>query len=130
MSTQEYLTNEFIEITFDKTRTAVVAKWIVSPTSIEFREGLDAMVAAMKKFVTGKLVVDTTHLGAIHEDDQKWAATDWYNAARQAGYHRIAMVVPSNIFTQMSVESTIESVKESVINTHHFDSINAALEWI
>lgn len=31
MPDQEYLTNEFIEITFEKTRVAIVAKWIVSP---------------------------------------------------------------------------------------------------
>lgn len=131
MPNHEYITTEFITVNFNITTTAVVAKWLVSPTSVEFREGLDAMLAAMKKFNTGKLVVDTTNLGAIHEEDQNWAASDWYNRARQGtGYHRIAMIVPSDIFTQMSVESTLESVEEKIVDTAYFDSIDAALEWI
>lgn len=130
MPYQEYLINEFIAVNFDGTASAVVAKWLVSPTSAEFREGLNAMLAAMRKFVTRKLVVDTTNLGAIHEEDQQWAANEWYTKAREVGYDRIAMIVPAAIFTQMSVESTLESVTEKVVETGYFDTLSAALKWI
>ncbi|HEY9046550.1 MAG TPA: hypothetical protein VIN08_11670 [Ohtaekwangia sp.] len=130
MSKQVYLVNEYITVDFDDVACAVVAKWLVSPTSEEFRKGLEAMLEAMKKFRTGKLLVDTTFLGAIMEEDQKWAAIDWYNKAREVGYNKIAMVVPTDIFTQLSVQNTMESVHEQIIDTANFDNIESALAWI
>lgn len=126
----EYLKNEVLTISYNEAALAVVAKWIVTPTSAEFREGLDAMLAAMKKFDTGKLVVDTTFLGAIHPDDQQWSANDWYKKAREVGYNQIALIVPTDIFTKMSVQDTMDSVQEQAVNTGYFDNIDSAVEWI
>ena len=130
MRSEEHFINEFITVHFDGPSSAAVARWLVPPTSSEFREGLELMLTFMKKFHTGKLVVDTTHLGAIHEDDQTWAASDWYDKAIAIGYCKIAMILPTDIFTQMSVENTMASVKENVVSTAYFDTLEAALQWI
>lgn len=58
-----FFNKEFITVHHDNAVRCVVAKWLVAPTSKEFREGLNVMRSGLKNFKTGKLVVDTTFLG-------------------------------------------------------------------
>lgn len=46
------------------------------------------------------------------------------------GYTHIALIVPSDLFTEIAVQNTIEAVPEQRIEPGYFDSMDAALEWI
>ncbi|HEY9008448.1 hypothetical protein [Ohtaekwangia sp.] len=127
---REHLFKEFLTLNYNDSALAVVAKWLVSPTPDEFRTGLDCMLAAMQRHNTGKLIVDTTFLGAIQEEDQQWASSDWYYRAKEAGYKRVAIILPTEVFTKMSVQDTMDAVREQYVDTGYFDNVDAALEWI
>jgi len=68
-------------------------------------------------------------MGTLHPDDQHWAATEYYNNARKAGYSQAGFIIPSDIFTQMSVEDTMSQV-ESTFLSAYFDNMESAEEWM
>jgi len=126
---QNYFGMDYISIRYDKANHVVVLEWIIPPTSDEFREGLNSLLAAMEHFKTGKIITDVGHLGTIHPDNQRWAATEWLQSALKIGYSHIAIIMPSDIFTQMSVEDTMSQV-DSPLPSAYFDNMEKAIEWI
>ncbi len=126
---QNYFETDFVTIGYDKANHVIVLKWLVPPTSDEFREGLNSLITAMEHFITGKLVTDTTYLGTIHPNDQQWSATEWVHGAIKAGYSQIAIIIPADVFTQMSVEDTMNQV-ESPFPMAYFNNIEDAIDWI
>ncbi|HTJ52231.1 MAG TPA: hypothetical protein VL443_22370 [Cyclobacteriaceae bacterium] len=126
---QNHFETDYVTTAYDKANHVVILKWKVAPTSVEFREGLDSIISAMEHFKTGKLIADTTHLGAIHPDDQEWSTTVWAQKAVSAGYSKLALVIPSDIFTKMSVEDTMNMDKTETPSAY-FDTIDAAIDWI
>jgi hypothetical protein len=129
---QNHFETDYVTTAYDKANHVVILKWKVAPTSVEFRDGLNSIISAMVHFKTGKLIADTTHLGVIHPDDQEWSATAWVQEALKVGYSQIALIVPSDIFTQLSVEDTLNMNKEETMDipTGYFDTVEAAIEWI
>ena len=127
---QDYFESEFISISYSKNNHCIIAVWKTPPTSEEFRKGMDHMLEAMINFKTGKIVADTIYMGTVHPDNQEWAASHWYTRAAKAGFSHNAIVVPSDIFTAMSVESILELVGNSVAVTQYFQNVNDALDWI
>jgi len=126
---QNYFETDYVTIGYDKDNHIIVHRWIVAPTSAELREGANMTISAMKQFKTGKVVWDTRNMGTLHPDDQHWAATEYYNNARKAGYSQAAFIIPSDIFTQMSVEDTMSQV-ENIFLSAYFDNMESAEEWI
>ncbi|HEY8936291.1 MAG TPA: hypothetical protein VIM65_13755 [Cyclobacteriaceae bacterium] len=126
---QNYFEKDFIAIGYDKTNHLIVLKWKIAPTSAEFREGLHSLLAAIEQFKTGKVIVDTTHLGTIHPDDQQWSVTEWTQKAMQAGYSKLAIIIPDDIFTQMSVEDAMNSTN-NILPFAYFSNMTPAMEWI
>jgi hypothetical protein len=127
---QTYFEKDYIIISYDKDVNAVVLKWLTTPTTSEFREGLDALIPAMEYFRTGKLITDTTYLGTLYPHDQEWAATDWLNRALKVGYSHIAIILPDDIFTRMSVEDTMSQVAEGITGAAYFNRLEPAGEWM
>ncbi|MEO7989435.1 MAG: hypothetical protein ABI663_07840 [Chryseolinea sp.] len=126
---QNYFGKDFVTIGYDKANHVVVLKWIVPPTSDEFREGLYSLLAALEHFKTGKIITDVSYLGTIHPNDQRWSATEWLQSALKVGYSHIAIIMPSDVFTQMSVEDTMNQV-DSPLPSAYFDNMEAAFDWI
>ncbi len=126
---QTYFENDFITIGYDKVNHVLIHRWIVGPTSLEFREGLNSLIPAMEYFNTGRIITDTTYLGVIHPDDQHWSVTDWFQSALKVGYSQLAIIIPADIFTQMSMEETMSQVANPV-PIAYFESMEAAIDWI
>jgi len=126
---QNYFETDYVTVGYDKGNNLIILNWIVAPTSDEFREGLNSLIAAMEHFKTGKLVTDTTYLGTIHPADQQWSATEWVQGAIKVGYSQIAIIIPADVFTQMSVEDTMSQV-DNPLPFAHFDNMEAAIDWI
>jgi len=126
---QNYFEKDFVSIGYNNVNHVVVLKWSVPPTSDEFREGLNSLIGAMEHFKTGKIITDVSYLGTIHPNNQRWAASEWLQSALKIGYSHIAIIMPSDIFTQMSVDDTMSQV-DSPLPSAYFDNMQAAIDWI
>ncbi|AYB32037.1 STAS/SEC14 domain-containing protein [Chryseolinea soli] len=126
---QLFFETDYIIISYDKANQVLVGKWKIAPTSAEFREGMNSLIAAMEHFKTGKILTDTTYLGTIHPNDQRWSATEWKQRATKVGYSKIAIIIPADVFTQMAVEDTINQL-ESPLLFAYFNNTEDAIDWI
>lgn len=124
-----YFHNDFVSIRYIEDNHTIICQWLVAPTSSEMKEGSNMVISAMHHFKTGKIVWDTRNLGALHPDDQQWAAVEYYNNAIKAGYSHAAFVIPQDVFTQMSVEDTMSQVA-GAFPMAYFDNLQEAVEWI
>lgn len=92
---------------------------------------MDKLIDGMIEYSTGKILTDTTHMGAINPDDQQWSITDWLDRALKAGYKRLAIILPDEIFTQLSVNDIISQVEgTNPVVIQYFKSIPEAKTWL
>ncbi len=127
---QIYFDSEFVNIAYREEDRVIIGAWKTTPTSEEFRTGMNYLLEAMMDFKTGKILADTIYMGAVHPDDQNWSATDWNRRAIAAGFSHNAIVVPSDIFTEMSVEAILDQVGDNGVVNRFFYNMPDALDWI
>jgi hypothetical protein len=109
----------------------VYLKWGSMVDEQEFREAMDKVIDLMKENGTGKILSNSTQLGALSEEDQVWSVEDWLPRALAIGYSAIAIIVSEDIFGQMAVEDVLNSVSEkSPIKIQYFDNEEKATEWM
>jgi hypothetical protein len=125
-----YFENEYFVVKYSTATYALVNKWITNPTSAEFREGMEILLQAMIHFKTSKMVSDTTYMGALLPEDQEWAASHWYIRASKIGFSHNGIIIPSDIFTEMSVQGTLDAIEDKVTVTRYFDNLEDAMVWI
>jgi hypothetical protein len=52
------------------------------------------LIGAMQHFKTGRVIFETSGLGALFLEDQQWIAEYWYELAINAGYEKVAFIIP------------------------------------
>jgi len=84
-------------------------KWIVAPTSTEYREGLNSFIAAMDISKTGKIISDATiwersirmiSSGRLQSGSKELSKWDIANG----------FIIPNDVLYTMSVEDTMNQV--------------------
>lgn len=124
-----YFDSDFKRIEYSATHHILIATWKVSPTSAEFRTGMMAMINAMEHFKTGRLVYDVIHMGALLEEDQVWAATEWRALAVAVGHSKVSFILPEDVFTNMSMEDMMEKADKEV-SFAYFGRKEDAIRWV
>jgi hypothetical protein len=124
-----YFDTDYKRIEYDATHHIMIATWKVAPTSNEFRTGMMAMVNAMGQFKTGRVIYDVINLGAILEEDQVWAATEWRALAVAVGHSKVAFILPDDIFTNMSMEDMMAKADKDVA-FGYFNRMEDAVRWV
>ena len=124
---ETYLQKDYVTIKYHNDKRILILEWLKVSTSLEFRAGMDALIPAMEHFKTGKLICSLTHAGALHPDDQEWAASDWHTRALTVGHSHVAIILAKDIFVQLSLEGSMGNV---ALPTAFFDNIEDAIDWI
>src|SRR5258708_254549 len=124
---ETYLQKDYVIIKYHSGKHILILEWLKLSTSSEFREGMNALIPAMEHFKTGKLICCLTSAGALHPDDQQWAASDWHTRALTAGHSHVAIILAKDIFVQISLEVSMGNV---ALPTAYFDNIEDAIDWI
>jgi len=127
------ISESFFEAEYDQSLNVIVAKWLTFTSSQEFRTGMNHLITMLKEYPTGTLLTDTTHLGAIGEEDQVWSYTEWLEQALVAGYDTLVVIMSSDIFAQMAVEDIMEQANaatEGRVVNQYFDNEQDARAWI
>jgi hypothetical protein len=127
---QVYFEADFFIIKYSEANHVVVNKWTATPTSDEFREAMEVLLQAMIHFKTSKVISDATFMGALLQEDQEWAASDWYRRAKEVGFSYNAIIISSDLFSEMSVQGTLDSVVDIVTVNRYFSNMEDAMLWI
>jgi hypothetical protein len=125
-----YFEKDYLTIGYDKSCHAIIAEWKIPATSEELKVGLLEHIPAMEHYKTTKIISDTVGLGALHPDDTQWTITDWFPKASKIGWSHWALIVPQDVFTQISMENPVDNAVNNNVVQSFFDDMEMAKEWI
>jgi hypothetical protein len=98
----------------------------------EFRKELENYAEVAEKYRPTKSLVDTQNfLFTVVPDTQKWVNENIHQRSLQAGIKKFAYLVSKDLFSQVSIEQTMEegNAKE-VFETCYFADETEALTWL
>ena len=134
----EVYRSHYQEIVFDEERNML--KQVYFPESRGFNKEIfkkdhlainDAVKKNLGKNGGMRLLVDMRDLDfTIDPELQGWHNTNVLPVVHEVGVTQMAIVVSPNIFTEISVQQTIEDNKNSPITFDYFTTEEAALDWL
>jgi hypothetical protein len=116
----ELFKTDYLTIQYRPEDNYLQMNWTTTPSSSEFRKGMNELIEAMKSKNCGKVLTDTRKLGAISPEDQEWSSREWATEAAGAGFQHLAILMPEDIFGMMSVEDVMSNVDQEQVATHAF----------
>ncbi|WP_448520063.1 hypothetical protein, partial [Rhodoflexus sp.] len=79
------------------------------PSSV-YREQAEKQLEALARFRAHGIIWDLREAEVIGKEDQDWTVNEWQPRAAALGYRRGAIIVPENIFGQLSVKQVISQI--------------------
>lgn len=98
-----------------------------------YRNSLLAVIETMRREGVHKVLADDTNLGMIAPDDQEWALSHCLPLTLAVGCTAMAIIVPRDIFGQITVEAVMEAAQERVetaLRYRYFEDIDSAKAWL
>jgi hypothetical protein len=96
----------------------------------EYRALMDRAIALLAQHGVSKVLADVSQLRPLVPADMSWTTEDWAPRAVAAGMRELAVVLPHNVFAQLSVTRVVESLGDERIVTAQFDDVRNALGWL
>ena len=125
----KYYENEIVKIFYYPEQEVGLGVWNGKGLDDKYQDGLNNALKLIKEKKLTRWIGELTNLGVISQDNQHWTNTEWFPAALGAGLTRIAVVVSSDIFGKMSVDSIMSKVADGVYS-RYFDKLEDAKKWI
>lgn len=121
--------NQNAIIAIDKDLKCLIQNWRGFASSKNFREVIEKTHDFFNEMKLDKILSNTRDFGMVKKED-----TDWVNAhsmpiLMKRGLRYMAFVVPSNVFSQMSVEN-FKKESTGPVEIRYFDDVNKAREWM
>jgi len=99
-----------------------------------YREQAEKQLDAFAIYHAHGIIWDLREAEVIAKEDQDWTINEWQPQALALGYRRGAIVVPKNIFGQLSVKKVINQVQSSKagedLQIQYFSDVPSAYEWM
>ena len=129
-----FFQNEFCTITIDQSCATANVVWTAETINMpqeEFRKQQLAQVEATKKYnLTGFLIDGRLQRFAISPELQTWIAEYAITPSVESGLKKTAIFLPKEIFSQISVEQTMEETGEDSFKVQYFDNEVEAKKWL
>lgn len=124
-----YFETDYVVVKWDEVSRSAVIAWSKFASSEQFRLAMNKLIELLTLKQTGQILADTRQQGVISLEDQDWTNKDWYPRAVKAGYKRIAIVLPHNVITQMSINRVMQTAHPEVEESY-FEKIEEATTWL
>lgn len=107
------MTNPNFSVTFNTATQTVEFTWNNFVKGEAFHEGCNAMITALKKHGSSKLICDSRRYTVVDPQDQLWSIQDWLPRAIGAGLACFAVVMPESVVGKLSVQNVINDKKHT-----------------
>lgn len=122
-------TSRNLDIDFDIADNFIYANWKGFQNVQNVKAGCEQILIELKKKNTSKVFNDNSKVTGPFQGATDWAVKDWFPRMFKAGLKYFAWVVSSNVFSQLSVESTVSKM-ETGETIRTFDSFGKAEKWL
>ena len=89
---------------------------------------LECMREGMKRHKLLHMLTDSRTAGPVLEEDVNYFREKVMPAMESAGVKYLAIVMPSNVFTRMTIKDMTSNL--NTITVRYFDSVREAREWL
>ena len=137
-SMERIFKNEFIDASWDASQDFLFIKWF--PTTTDMSEDqYTSTILTITEIIQDKgirkwLGEATEYAYTISNELQEWLSQDINKAWVYAGLEKMAIIVPTDYITQISVQLSIEEIEENQVtqkfDTQYFDELQQALDWL
>ena len=121
----DYLVIEFIE-----EFNYLAHHWSGFCTSDEFRNGISRMVDFTKEYSVEKILTNVRDQDLVRKEDTDWLTNVAIPKALSNGVRAQAFVLPTDIFTKISVRNFNNSLPNGNFTIKYFDDLEEASTWI
>lgn len=125
-------TKQSVELpVFDQESSCVKAKFEGFIKLDQFKTKCEHSISLLEKHGGSKILVDTSEIKVMTQENQAFIQEDWFPRAIAAGLQKLAHIVPENIFGQVSVESANKGAEEQgAVQIQYFMSEREAMAWL
>ena len=119
----------FVTIERDDQLSCLIQTWKGFAKSEDFRAAINESLEVFKKGGLNKIISNTKEAGLVKKEDTDWVAQVVTPQMVQHGLRYMAFVVPTNVFTQFSVDNFKEGAS-GVVKIKYFDNAESAYQWL
>lgn len=113
----------------DDNLKCLIQNWKGFATSEKFREGIQKSVDLFQDQKLDKILSNTKDFGMVKKEDTEWVNSYSMPLLIKSGLRYMAFVIPSNVFSQMSVEN-FKKESTGPVEIRYFDDLQKAREWM
>jgi hypothetical protein len=120
----------YVSLELDEKARCLIQNWKGFATSEQFREAISQSVRFFEERKNlNKIISNTKDFAVVKKEDTDWVANNANPVLIENGLQFMAFVLPTNVFTQVSVNN-FKSKADDVLQIQYFDDLEKAKQWI
>ncbi|MBL0034736.1 MAG: STAS/SEC14 domain-containing protein [Flavobacteriales bacterium] len=121
----------YVTVTADKEDRLIRLKWSGYAPSTEYRGILEDARMNVGLHQLERWLADLRGMNAILRQDEQWTVNEWFPTLAKTGLKRMAILMSSDYFNQMSVDRIMQAATpEMPFEVAYFDDAEGALAWL
>lgn len=109
---------------------ALINTWSGFLKGDHYRSRMERVLELVGEHRVERVLADVSRLRSLLAEDSVWTNGVWAPRAVAAGMRAMAVVLPSNVFAQLSVTRVVQRLGEVQMLTAQFDDVLAAQRWL
>ncbi|OJJ23085.1 hypothetical protein BKI52_01675 [marine bacterium AO1-C] len=126
--------SKYQQIDFDSSTGIMQNTWVSDSafmTADEYKSNLEKLVNLIQKHKATKQLINALDFEfTIDIELQQWTDENVNKKNRDAGIEKVAFVIAEEIFSQMSIEQTMEAAEGSGMEVRYFTTPEDAKKWL
>lgn len=121
--------NAGVEIDYNEEHEYLTADWKGFQSFHSVKTGCYKLLDCINKYRCHSILNDNTNVMGTWGDAVDWVAHEYFPVIEKAGVKYIAWIYSPSMFSRLSADLTIESIKGDII-TKTFDNKTSGLDWL
>lgn len=128
------LETEFVDVYFNEENKQMSNRWKATTTDMDadgFKNVVLQMTEVVIKYKPVCMLADTlVYDFMVTPDLQEWSGVHYFAPAIKAGLQKLAFLVPSDYFTEISIQQMMDEEEALGIKVKYFDKEEDAVIWL
>lgn len=134
IKSMEIYKSPYWKIYFEATNSLIVSRWDENSSELTnevYKTEMETYTQFVEKYNATKALVDCFKFGfTISVNIQEWTNENMFPRIRAVGQDRVAILMPEEIITQLSLEQVMEEANGLNFSTNYFSNEPEARKWL
>jgi SpoIIAA-like len=123
--------DEYVTVGSEMDQSLITLTWTGFAPSPVFRSILEDALLNVRLHKLSFWLADLRGMNAILRQDEQWSSNDWFPRLANSGLRRMAILMSSDYFNQMSVERIMTNASPALpFEVRYFEDPEAARTWL